>query len=145
MKTVDANYSYDELEGFETLDLKRPAPRESVWLSMQGKNLSFSKQVRELLFVKKHIRISYNREQRKLLIASAQGDNPNDILLPKTAASCVSCSALQKLLEEECRYGLTNFRMHVPGEAARSRKNAFIFDLGKAAVRKVKVLKASAK
>ena len=50
---------------------------------------------------------------------------------------------LQKLLEQEGRYDLNNFRMHVPGEPARSRGNAIIFDLSKATVRKTRKLKGS--
>ena len=82
MKTVDAKYSYDELEGFEPVDLKRQALQGEIWLSMWDRNLSFSKEARKIIFGKKYILIAFNREAKKLLVTASSNGGPNAVCLP---------------------------------------------------------------
>lgn len=43
MKTVDENYSYDELEGFQALDLKRTrGDAKELWVLFGNKHISLS-------------------------------------------------------------------------------------------------------
>lgn len=135
MMTTDDNYRYDEMEGFEPVDLKQRSRASSrdIWMTMFGSGLSFSLETRKTLFARKYIRVLYNSEKKKLMVMSSPSDGKDSIFLVRSAAiNGLHNASLRALLERELRYDLSVVRVRIPGEPCRSKQNAFIFDLNRA-------------
>ena len=130
MTTVDQNYSYDELEGFEPCNIKsKVGPSSEIWMSVSGPLVRVSSAARNVLFSRKYLAFYLNEGKKLLLVCSSSSDGPNVIRIPQTGKNALHSSDLRKLLERICRYDLQTVAIRIPGTIARSRKNAVIFDL----------------
>ena len=136
MTRVDESYSYDELDGFEQVNVRCKQMFRGCWLSMRDQTLSLSGDAKRALG-KEYLRIAINREKRLLLIEGAGPEFADAVFYPERNKAGVSCSGLAKLLERECRYDLSVVRIRIPGNPAKSRKNAVVFDLNKAQTEKI--------
>ena len=123
MKTIDANYSYDELEGFQPLDIENTLrSRADVGLTISSKILRPTAAARTILFARDHIHFFFNRESRQLLLVSAPGAAKNAIPVVNPKGLAFHCQFLRDLLSKECRIDLTNHLIYIPGSVARSKK-----------------------
>ncbi len=137
MKTVDKSYSYDELEGFEAVDLaKRRLPSTDIWMSASDSKVRFSSAARSVLFSRPFIRILYNKGTRQLLMISSPDEDRSTIRSSKSAYNGITANGLRTLLERELKYDLSVVTVRIKGAAARTRANAIIFDLASTETRK---------
>lgn len=137
MKPVDANYSYDELEGFKPLNIDQSRiKRSDIGITVSNKNLRPTAAARKILFARDHIYFFYRPEQKQLLLVSAPGPAENAIPVINPSAVSFHCRYLRDFLEKECRVDLTNHLIYIPGSFSKAKKNAVIFDLSRAESRK---------
>lgn len=135
MMTDDPKYRYDEMDGFEPVELNTSthAPSNEIWLSMIKSHIGITKEAQKTLFQRKYVRMLYNKE-KNLLLAVSVPDAGKDTLKVCSSAHTngVNSLELRKLLEQELRYDLSIVRIKIPGKKSSARPNAIIFDLNKA-------------
>ena len=135
MMTDDPKYRYDEMDGFEPVELnhKFRASSQELWMSMYNAHVSFTKEARRILFTRKYIRFLYNQEKKLLMVVSVPDLGKDTMMIVKSADSNgMSCKPLRDLLEKELKYDLSVVRIKIPGKKSSARPNAIIFDLNKA-------------
>ena len=138
-KSIDENYSFDELEGFKPLNIEQvQRSKADVGLTISSKVLRPTAEAKKVIFARDHIHFFFNPETRQLLLVSAAGSAKNAIPVPNPKALAFHCQFLRDLLSKECRIDLTDHLIYIPGSVARSKKNAVIFDLSRAESRKKK-------
>lgn len=133
--TDDPKYRYDEMDGFEPLNLntETKASSNEIWISVIRSHIEITKEAQKTLFQRKYVRILYNKE-KKLLLAVSVPDAGKDTLKVCSSATTngINSMELRKLLEQELRYDLSVVRIKIPGKKSSARPNAIIFDLNKA-------------
>ena len=140
MKRVDESYSYNELEGFAAVSLKTAARQDELWLCtlMDSRGFRLSRAARKILCVKSCIRVFYNPDTKELLLAASNEDADNSVRVTKSATTCLNSGKLCRMIYQLCRFDESTVVVRIPGTAARSRKNAIIFDLSAAKSEKPK-------
>ena len=141
MKTIDANYSYNELEGFSPIVVTKMSSRFDIWLSVSKNWTRISAEARKVLLQRDFISFFFNPERKQLLLISCPEPSKSTIRITKSSSHGLHCAALRDLLEKELRIDLTNHTIRIPGTIARSKKNAVIFELSQFESRKVGSLK----
>lgn len=130
MRTDIDNYTYDELAGFQVLDLGRKESKDEIWLSAGNDNILFSKISREILFTADFVQFLYNPETKQLLVAAAAAPGKNTIRITEAMRSTgVTSKVLFELLEKETKRDLYTVRIRLYGTKAKTKRSAIIYDL----------------
>ena len=147
MKTVDENYSYNELEGFQAVDLKRTrGDAKELWVLFGNKHISLSQAAREIICTTEYLQFFYNPETRQLLMAAAPAPGKNTTRINKTIRfTGFACIELVRLIEQETRRDLGTVRLRFSGKKVKSKRSAIIFDLASMEVVKSKPMPKNVK
>ena len=138
MRTDIDNYAYDELAGFQVLDLERKESKDEIWLSAGNDNILFSKASREILMTADFVQFLYNSETRQLLVAAATAPGKNTIRITEAMKSTgVTSKVLFDLLESETKRDLHTVRIRLYGKKAKTKRSAIIYDLASMVVVKI--------
>lgn len=129
MKTVDGNYSYDELEGFKPVISERQYFRDPVITVREG-ILTLNKIAAEIVCQKKYVRFYYNPDRKMIMVAGTDEWDMSVIqVTPNKKTVGFSCRALSKVIEKECRHDSFITMIKLLGKPAKTKRNALIFDL----------------
>lgn len=135
MMTDDPKYRFDEMDGFESVEVNtkvRVSYRE-IWMTVIRTHIVFTKEAQKTLFQRKFIRILYNKEKKQLMALSSPDAGKDTIsVCPSAAKNGFSNFCLKELIEKELRYDLSMVKVSIPGRKSRSNPNGIIFDLTKA-------------
>ena len=138
MRTDIDSYAYDELAGFQVLDLGRKESKDEIWLSAGNDNILFSKASREILMTADFVQFLYNSETRQLLVAAATAPGKNTIRITEAMKSTgVTSKVLFDLLEQETKRDLHTVRIRLYGKKAKTKRSAIIYDLASMVVVKI--------
>ena len=135
MKRVDENYSYEELEGFEVVELRGTTARpELIQLRMQMRIFVLTETAIKALGHPDYLRCAVNRDRKLLLIEAAEAQDKNAVKVTKTSAMAkkklrFETARLARVIEEMTNRSAEAVNLTFEGSAARSRKNALLFDL----------------
>lgn len=138
MRTDIDAYAYDELAGFQVIDLERKESKDEIWLSAGNDNILFSKASREILMTADFVQFLYNSEIRQLLVAAATAPGKNTIRITEAMKSTgVTSKVLFDLLEKETKRDLHTVRIRLYGKKAKTKRSAIIYDLASMVVVKI--------
>lgn len=138
MRTDIDNYAYDELAGFQVLDLGRKESKDEVWLTAGNENITLSKASREILMTADYLQFLYNPETRQLLIAAATAPGKNTIHCTKSMKDTgFTSKVVYDLLERETKRDLKTVRIRIYGTKAKTKRSAIIYDLASMVVVKI--------
>lgn len=138
MRTDIDDYAYDELAGFQVIDLERKESKDEIWLSAGNDNILFSKASREILMTADFVQFLYNSETRQLLVAAATAPGKNTIRITEAMKSTgVTSKVLFDLLEKETKRDLHTVRIRLYGKKAKTKRSAIIYDLASMVVVKI--------
>ena len=138
MRTDIDDYAYDELAGFQVIDLERKESKDEIWLSAGNDNILFSKASREILMTADFVQFLYNSETRQLLVAAATAPGKNTIRITEAMKSTgVTSKVLFDLLESETKRDLHTVRIRLYGKKAKTKRSAIIYDLASMVVVKI--------
>lgn len=138
MRTDIDAYAYDELAGFQVIDLERKESKDEIWLSAGNDNILFSKASREILMTADFVQFLYNSETRQLLVAAATAPGKNTIRITEAMKSTgVTSKVLFDLLEQETKRDLHTVRIRLYGKKAKTKRSAIIYDLASMVVVKI--------
>lgn len=129
---VDENYSYDELDGFQVLDLKKQrGDQAELWALFGRKHISLSKAVRAYICTMDYLQFLWNPETKQLLMAAASGPGTNCIRIPNGSIRVTgfACKELADMIERETKRDLGTVRVRLYGTKCKSKRAAVIFDL----------------
>lgn len=135
MKRVDENYSYDELEGFEPVEMRGTTARpELIQLRLQQRTFILTETAIKALGKPEYVRCMINRDRKLLLVEASDPRDNNAVKMVKTSSISKSklrfeSSRLAGVIEELTNRAASAVNMNFDGAAARSRQNALIFDL----------------
>ena len=129
---VDENYSYDELDGFQAIDLKKNrGDHAELWALFGRKHINLSKAVRDHICTMDYLQVMWNPETKQLLMAAASGPGTNCIRVPNGSirVSGFACKELADMIERETKRDLGTVRVRLYGTKCKSKRAAVIFDL----------------
>lgn len=135
MKRVDENYSYDELEGFEPVEMRGTISRpELIQLKLQQRTFILTDTAVKALGRPDYVRCMINRDRKLLLVEASDVQDKNAVKMVKNSSASkkkmkFESSRLARVIEELTNRAASAVNMNFDGSAARSRKNALIFDL----------------
>lgn len=138
MRTDIDDYAYDELAGFQVIDLERKESKDEIWLSAGNDLILLSKASREAIFTTEFAQFLYNPETKQLLVAAATAPGKNTIAVTKTVRNTgITSKALFDLLEKETKRDLHTVRIRLYGKKAKTKRSAIIYDLASMVVVKI--------
>ena len=126
---------YDELEGFEVLDLKRQVIREElIQISVHECTMVLSDTAFAALGEPEYIRFRVNPERQVLLIEKSRPEERQAIWVRPRNPQCkkrrvVGSRILQQTIEKLTKHDLGTVNMTVTGRPMKKIKDAAVFDL----------------
>ena len=142
MKIVDKDYSYDELEGFEVFRPQQPGMRQEIpQMTIRGRQLHFTKETLSMLGDPEYIKIRINAERKILLIEKSDYKDENALHMRTRAKNNkvknqTECTNLMRTIEKLTNKDLSIVCLVIEGTSSRKVRNAVMFDLNTAAVKK---------
>ena len=137
MKTVDGNYSYDELEGFEPFVSERQYYGDPILTIREGM-LNLNKAAADIVCRKKYIRFYYNEERKMIMVTGTDDWDMSALQVTKNKkATGFSCRGLSRVIESVCKYDTFITMIKILGKPAKTKRDALIFDLTKFSTSKI--------
>ena len=146
---VDDNYKYDELDGFEILDMKRQAIREElIQISVHESTLVLSDTAFTALGEPEYIRFRVNPDRQLLLIERSVPEERQAVYVRPRSPQCkkrriIGSRILKQTLEKLTKRDLGTVNMVVTGRPMKQIKDAAVFDLRTASYSKKRFVGAA--
>lgn len=130
MRTIDAGYSYDELEGFEDVATKQiKVPQNMIVLSIYSWTIRMTQKTWLALGSPEYIRCKANTDRRLLLIEKSDAFAENTMTVTMSEGQhMVGNRTLARIIEALTKRDLSVVNVHLIGEPCKTIKNAVIFD-----------------
>jgi len=135
MKTVNENYSYDELEGFVDIKPNRQVLRdELIQISLHERALKFSRAALTALGDPEYVSFKVNPDRMLLLVYKSDPQDIKALRLRPTQPqlklrTVVECQQIKTAIEKLTKHAIDVVNLYADGVKAKTMKDTAIFDL----------------
>ena len=132
MTPIDANYSYDELEGFEMVkrDPYRKTQRKGIVCTI-SQRIALSRDSLDAMGDPEAVQVLLDHKQKRMMVVKVQPDTPNSWFIGRKGRCrcCINDARLIRDLEKIVRYDLNMVNVYAKGYKSKTKRDAVIYDL----------------
>lgn len=132
MKTVDGSYRYDELEGFEPLDVAGGKQLKTIpLLTVKTGCLFLNMCAMNIIAGKQFMHVFFNTARKRIMLQASNDYAVNALQVPHYIKNGVGigCTKICKEVEKVCKYDTSVVAVRLVGEPAKTKRDALIFDM----------------